>query len=549
MGFTSDVKAKNCAPHFWVSGDSVYCPGTVITLTIQASSPCSGGTCNWYKNGLLITTNHTRKLIINDTGTYYGVSVQYPLDRSRDVNVRYISQSNLQIITKPTVCIGTPTTYSINSVAGTLYNWILPNGWTGSSTSNIITATADSSGQIGVELSTPCGIFLVTKDIVPIQNPVPITPPIYGNTNVCSGIPTTFSVAPQAGALFYYWYAPGWNLSTNGNNIVTVVPPNVGGNISLSVQTVCGYSPTQILPISVSPTLIPSVNLIATDTIVCANSNVVVTANVINADSNAVFEFIVNGITQQMSTQNTFSASSFQNNDSVVCRVHTYNSCQTDSIATSNAIRISIYNSNPNIINYATCSNYILNSQTYTSSGTYTQTLTNANGCDSILTLNLTIDTIDVSVTIGNATIFANQNGATYQWLDCNNNFAPITSETNQSITGFLGDCAVMITINGCTDTSACVNLFTTSINQVAITNEEVTIYPNPTTHQFQVSSTKYKVVAVSIYNVVGEQVLQSAIKNPQSEISINVSGLMRGVYIVEVSTEQGVVRKKLIKE
>jgi hypothetical protein len=34
---------------------------------------------------------------------------------------------------------------------------------------------------------------------------------------------------------------------------------------------------------------------------------------------------------------------------------------------------------------------YTLNGQTYTQSGTYTQTLTNAVGCDSTITLNLTL--------------------------------------------------------------------------------------------------------------------------------------------------------------
>ena len=48
----------------------------------------------------------------------------------------------------------------------------------------------------------------------------------------------------------------------------------------------------------------------------------------------------------------------------------------------------------------AACNSYTLNSQTYTSSGTYTQLLTNAAGCDSIITLNLTIGTTASSSTI-----------------------------------------------------------------------------------------------------------------------------------------------------
>ncbi len=45
-----------------------------------------------------------------------------------------------------------------------------------------------------------------------------------------------------------------------------------------------------------------------------------------------------------------------------------------------------------NSISDSVCDSYILNGQTYTSSGTYTQVLTNALGCDSIITLNLTIN-------------------------------------------------------------------------------------------------------------------------------------------------------------
>jgi hypothetical protein len=43
-------------------------------------------------------------------------------------------------------------------------------------------------------------------------------------------------------------------------------------------------------------------------------------------------------------------------------------------------------------INQSACNTFTLNGQTYTSSGTYTQILANANGCDSTITLNLQIN-------------------------------------------------------------------------------------------------------------------------------------------------------------
>jgi gliding motility-associated-like protein len=52
-------------------------------------------------------------------------------------------------------------------------------------------------------------------------------------------------------------------------------------------------------------------------------------------------------------------------------------------------------------LNIFSCNSYNLNNQTYTTTGTYTQTLLNAAGCDSVITLNLTIG---VSTTLLSAT-------------------------------------------------------------------------------------------------------------------------------------------------
>lgn len=51
-------------------------------------------------------------------------------------------------------------------------------------------------------------------------------------------------------------------------------------------------------------------------------------------------------------------------------------------------------------ISASTCGSYTLNGQTYSSSGTYEQVLTNANGCDSLLTLALTISQLSLQLAI-----------------------------------------------------------------------------------------------------------------------------------------------------
>lgn len=57
------------------------------------------------------------------------------------------------------LCPGTSETYSIEPVAfATSYTWTLPSGWTGSSTSNSITATANTiGGNITVTATNACG--------------------------------------------------------------------------------------------------------------------------------------------------------------------------------------------------------------------------------------------------------------------------------------------------------------------------------------------------------------------------------------------------------
>lgn len=77
-------------------------------------------------------------------------------------------------------------------------------------------------------------------------------------------------------------------------------------------------------------------------------------------------------------------------------------------------------------------------------------------GCDSIITTQLNIFTIDTSITISNNTLTANSSNSTYQWLDCENNYV-INNETNQSFyTNVIGYYSVVISKNGCIDTSSC---------------------------------------------------------------------------------------------
>lgn len=108
------------------------------------------------------------------------------------------------------------------------------------------------------------------------------------------------------------------------------------------------------------------------------------------------------------------------------------------------------------------CDSYTwINGNTYnTSDSTARDTLVNAVGCDSIITLNITIIHTDSSITLSGDTISANLKGAKYQWYDCLM-FTPMVDDTLDYFTPTLtGDYAVEINNQGCLDTSACVTVY-----------------------------------------------------------------------------------------
>lgn len=107
---------------------------------------------------------------------------------------------------------------------------------------------------------------------------------------------------------------------------------------------------------------------------------------------------------------------------------------------------------------------------TYTSTGAYIDTISNVGGCDSIVTLDLTILPLpDNNVTQNNTILTSDETGANYQWLDCDNNYSIINGANNQSYTPMTtGNYAVEVTLNTCSDTSDCYIVDYTGIEEIS---------------------------------------------------------------------------------
>ena len=190
------------------------------------------------------------------------------------------------------------------------------------------------------------------------------------------------------------------------------------------------------------------------------------------------------------------------------------------------------------------------NNQTYTTSGTFTESFANQGGCDSIVTLELTINSVDSSVTDnGDLTITANDATAMYQWLDCNNSYATIAGATAQIFaTTVDGSFAVAVTSNGCTDTSECVVIDYANVDPIDYFLG-TSLFPNPTTAQSTLAfGEEVSSATINIVDASGRVISAISVQN-ELEVTIELPE-ESGVYFVQVSrANHKVITLRLIKE
>jgi Leucine-rich repeat (LRR) protein len=78
----------------------------------------------------------------------------------------------------------------------------------------------------------------------------------------------------------------------------------------------------------------------------------------------------------------------------------------------------------------------------------------------------------------------------------------------------------------------------------------QLKIYPNPTTGELIVTSNELRVTSIKIFDINGcEQKAESRKQKAEGEIVIDISHLSTGIYFVKIITEQGEIIKKIVKQ
>lgn len=219
------------------------------------------------------------------------------------------------------------------------------------------------------------------------------------------------------------------------------------------------------------------------------------------------------------------------------------NSAGCDSIIT---IQLSI-NATASSVTTSACNSYTAPSgQVLTASGTYTDTIPNSAGCDSLITINLTINTVNTSVTQNGSTLTANAAGATYQWLDCNTG-AVVGS--GQSLTpAASGSYRVVITLNNCTDTSACTTVTVVGLEDVS-TDSWLNLFPNPVVNELTLQTPAALTDAVvKIVSADGRVMLEQMLSANNRHL-LDTHNLAPGLYTVQVLHQSNLRTTRFVKQ
>ena len=238
------------------------------------------------------------------------------------------------------------------------------------------------------------------------------------------------------------------------------------------------------------------------------------------------------------------------------------------------SLDLSIYYSSSSNISTTSCGDYywVQTGFIYNSSGTYSDTITNPAGCDSIITLNLivspkpTVTSQPVNRTIGvgnnvQFNVIASGSLLNYKWQQNNGTgfinlsnfgiFSGVNTDTlkisgvNSSLHQNGYRC-ILADSNSCQDTSQVGLLFveTTGFDEKEI-NKEFVIYPNPTQSILNIN-TDILYSNIEIINTLGQVVFESGEIN-----EINLSNFRAGIYFIYLKNKKGNILKvnKFIKK
>lgn len=519
---TSTVTVNSTAPTVTVNSPTI-CDGTSTILT--ATPSIGGGTYLWYPGNATtqsITVNPTTSQTYTVTYSLSGCS-STPTNTTVTVNPTPTVSVNSE-----TICSGASSTITASpSISGGDFLWSPNSEITESIT---VSPTANSTYTVVYTLNgcaSPSALSSITV------NPTPTL--IVNNVSICQGSSAVLTALPSMTGGTFVW-SPGGEITES-----ITVNPTVNSTYSVSYSLNGCTSP--IVSGTVTVNEIPTVTV--NDESICSGAITTLTAN--PSVSGGSFLWSPDGevtqtITVSPTTNTTYSV------------IYTLNGCESSSVSgiiTVNPVPTLTVNNETICLGSSTVltasPSIIGGTFLWSPGGEITESISvnpgvnttfsvsyNLNGCStsenssvSVLPMPITSLTIDQNI------LTANQSGATYQWLDCNNNNSEVNGENNQTFQALInGSYALELNLNGCIDTSECEMINVNSLYEENFEGE-ITLFPNPTTQYIYIELPEKCIgTKINIKDQNGRIILSQIVQN--TEIEINLTLLSSGLYFLE---------------
>ena len=193
---------------------------------------------------------------------------------------------------------------------------------------------------------------------------------------------------------------------------------------------------------------------------------------------------------------------------------------------------------------------YTSNGTTYNAAGVYTTTSVGTNGCP-------VIDSVDV-VQITPIAVFANETaiesgiietatiGQSYQWIDCGTQANISGQTTNTYAPQSNGSYAVIVEFPGnCFSTSNCVLIDYLSIEESTAVNLQV--YPNPSNGTIQISFPSNASAEIVLSDMNGKVIYTKILLDGMNTLTL--PNIEKGTYMMVLKTNDTVQQQKIIIE
>jgi hypothetical protein len=201
---------------------------------------------------------------------------------------------------------------------------------------------------------------------------------------------------------------------------------------------------------------------------------------------------------------------------------------------------------------------YLLNGFNVNSAGTYIQNLQTINGCDSVVTLNLSVNELmtPTNLALDNISNYIELmwrgNGDRYIVYRNNDSIANITDTIYQDTNVINGTnyCYKIKALNNSCESelSQEVCQVFSGLNYIGNNDLYVTLYPNPTNDKATLEVEGLtKEADVIVYDINGRKVKQYNLNAGQKKLEIDVKGFAKGVYNVKIVNDNISLTRKLI--